>query len=149
MNAFQVADASALAVRKMPTQLNIRHEDTSRGGGLPGHPQGAGVGQQGGGDARRPGGSGGWATVSPASPLAPALLAHITSQPLSKRRGEAASDDGSGQVKAFAKFDLLLSRGVATWLESGREKRNLGMAGLTAVLQVNRLVKDFEVETRV
>jgi len=28
-----------------------------------------------------------------------------------------------------------LGRGVATWLESGREKRNLGMAGLTAVLQ--------------
>lgn len=52
-------------------------------------------------------------------------------------------------MKAFAKFDLLLSRGVATWLESGREKRNLGMAGLTAVLQVNRLVKDFEVETHV
>ena len=97
MNAFQVADASALAVRKMPTQLNIRHEDTSRGGGLPGHPQGAGVGQQGGGDARRPGGSGGWATVSPASPLAPALLAHVISQPLSKRRGEAASDDGFEQ----------------------------------------------------
>merc|ERR1719225_2396692 len=28
-----------------------------------------------------------------------------------------------------------LSRGVATWLESGREKRNLGMAGIAAVLQ--------------
>ena len=28
-------------------------------------------------------------------------------------------------------------RGVTTWLESGREKRNLGMAGLTAALQVS------------
>lgn len=35
---------------------------------------------------------------------------------------------------------------MATWLESGREKRNLGMAGLTAVLQVKSLVKEtFEV----
>ena len=33
-------------------------------------------------------------------------------------------------------FSSLLSRGVATWLESGREKRNLGMAGIAAVLQV-------------
>ena len=33
-------------------------------------------------------------------------------------------------------FSLLLGRGVATWLESGREKRNLGMAGIAAVLQV-------------
>ena len=79
MNAFQVANASAPAVGKMPTQLYIRYEDIGRGGGLPGSAQGAGVGEQGGGDARRPGGSGGWATFSTAASLAPALLAHIAS----------------------------------------------------------------------
>ena len=79
LNAFQVANASALAVGKMPTQLNIGYDDTGRDRGLPGSTQGAGIGEQGGGDARRPGGSGGWATFSTAASLAPALLAHIAS----------------------------------------------------------------------
>ena len=37
-----------------------------------------------------------------------------------------------------------LSRGVATWLESGREKRNLGMAGLSAVLQALKQPETFQ-----
>ena len=34
---------------------------------------------------------------------------------------------------------------MATWLESGREKRNLGMAGLSAVLQVPKQPETFKI----
>ena len=96
-----MANASALAAGKMPTRLDTRYEDIGRVGGLPGNAQGARAAQQGGWDAWRPVGSGGWATFSSAAPLAPALFGHIASRLLSKRRREAAHDDRFGQVKQF------------------------------------------------